>query len=159
MGMEDMSPLKSNSVENFKNVLENLYRDKLYWGFKENVSWKSFDLYETFWRVEQLSVDVSNFDISFVSDFAILPFSSFVDKKKTRRKNERENIWHQLCFGLRNIHLFLPPLWWEEKNKKRKKTKQKTLTSVVFQTRQYYLSPLWWRKQNILFSFPILWMW
>ena len=34
------------------------------------------DLYETFWRAEQLSVVVSKFDISPVSDSAILSFSS-----------------------------------------------------------------------------------
>ena len=37
---------------------------------------KSLDLYGTFWRAEQLSVVVSKFDISPVSDSAILSFSS-----------------------------------------------------------------------------------
>ena len=75
MGMENTSPLKSNSVENFKNILENLNRDKQYGFFKKM-------------EIEKVLIYMRHF--------------------------EKQN----------NFLLMFP-----------------TLTSVVFQTSQYYLSP------------------
>ena len=147
-----MSPLKSNSVENFKNVLENLYRDKLYWGFKENVSWKSFDLYETFWRVEQLSVDVSNFDIGFVSDFAILPFSSFDDKKL--KEKMREKTLDISCVSDFVIYIFFFLLFDEKKKTRKEKNKNKNFDiSCISDSAILSFSSLM-KKTKYSFQFP-----
>ena len=80
MGMENTSPLKSNSVENFKNILETLYRDKQYCSYVHGFLKKT--------QIEKVLIYMRHF--------------------------EKQN----------NFLLMFP-----------------TLTSVVFQTSQYYLSP------------------